>query len=144
MLKMVASELQEHSRKTQQTCQEGFHGRSQAGEGYCEVKRYQVRLTDEAEQDLIDIYRHVASDDSIGAADYLIDELETLCSALSTTPQRGDIPPELDRIAVATCQEVHFKPYRVIYQLIGSEIFAHCVLDGRRDMQSLLERRLLR
>jgi len=32
----------------------------------------------------------------------------------------------------------------VIYQLIGRNVFVHCVLDGRRDMQSLLERRLLR
>ena len=83
------------------------------------MKRYQVRLTDEAEQDLIDIYRYVAryvaSHDSIGAADNLIDELETLCSALSSMPQRGHIPPKLDRVAVTACQEVHFKPYRVIY-----------------------------
>ncbi len=108
------------------------------------MKRYHVRLTDEAEQDLIDIYRYVASHDSVEAADYLLDELDTLCSTLSAMPQRGHIPPELDRVAVSAYLEVHFKPYRVIYQLIGSEIFVHCVLDGRRDMQSLLERRLLR
>jgi toxin ParE1/3/4 len=55
------------------------------------VKRYQVRRTDEAEQDLINIYRYLSSRDSIGATDNLFDELETLCSALSTMPQRGHI-----------------------------------------------------
>ena len=108
------------------------------------MKRYRVRLTDEAEQDLIDIYRYVASHDSIGAADYLLNELETLCSTLSTMPQRGHIAPELDRVAVTAYQEVHCKTYRVIYEVIGREVFVHCVLDGRRDMQSLLERRLFR
>ncbi len=108
------------------------------------MKRYRVRLADEAAQDLIDIYRDVAGHDSVEAADDLLDELETPCTTLSAMPQRGHIPPELDRVAVTTCQEVHFKPYRVIYEVIGSEVFVHCVLDGRRDMQALLERRLLR
>ena len=58
------------------------------------MKRYQVRLTDEAEQDLIDIYRYVSNRDTVGATDNLIDELETLCSALSTTPHSGHIRPE--------------------------------------------------
>ena len=108
------------------------------------MKQYRVRLANEAEQDLIDIYRYVATHDSVEAADYLLDELETLCSKLSSLPQRGHVPPELERVAVTAYREVHFKPYRVVYEIIGREVFVHCVLDGRRDMQSLLERRLLR
>ena len=108
------------------------------------MKRYRVRLTDEAELDLVDIYRHVTDNDSVAAADYLLDELERLCSALSDLPQRGHIPPELDRVAITSYREVHFKPYRVIYEVIGREVIVHSVVDGRRDMQSLLERRLLR
>jgi len=108
------------------------------------VKQYRVRLANEAEQDLVDIYRYVATHDSVESADYLLDELETLCSRLSSSPQRGHVPPELERIAVTVYREVHFKPYRVVYEIIGREVFVHCVLDGRRDMQSLLERRLLR
>jgi len=108
------------------------------------VTQHRVRLTDEAERDLIDIYRYVAANDSVEAANYLLDELETLCSKLSSLPERGHVPPESERVAVTAYREVHFKPYRVVYQLIGREVFVHCILDGRRDMQSLLERRLLR
>jgi len=108
------------------------------------VKQYRVRLADVAVQDLIDIYRYVATYDSVEAADHLLDELESLCSKLSSSPKRGHIPPELERVAVTAYREVHFKPYRVVYEVIGKEVFVHCVLDGRRDMQSLLERRLLR
>lgn len=53
-------------------------------------------------------------------------------------------PPELERIGVTDYREVHFKPYRLIYQIIGKKVFVHCVLDWRRDSQELLERRLLR
>jgi toxin ParE1/3/4 len=75
---------------------------------------------------------------------YLLDELETLCAHLSSLAHRGHVPPELERVAVTAYREVHFKPYRVIYEVVGKVVFVHCVLDGRRDMQSLLERRLLR
>ena len=108
------------------------------------MKRYRVRIVEDAEQDLVDIYRYVATNDSVDNAEYLLDELESLCLRPAELPLRGHIPPELDRIGVKTYREVHFKPYRVIYEVIGQAVLVHCVLDGRRDMQSLLERRLLR
>jgi len=101
-------------------------------------------LATEAQRDLIGIYRYVATHDSVKAVGCLLDELEALCAKLSSLPQRGHAPPELERVAVTAYREVHFKPYRVIYEVVGSEVFVHCILDGRRDMQSLLERRLLR
>lgn len=103
-----------------------------------------MRLAGEAEKDLIDIYRYVAIHDSVKVADYLLDELEILCASLSSLPIRGHVPPELERVAVTAYREVHFKPYRVVYEIINREVFVHCILDGRRDMQALLERRLLR
>jgi len=108
------------------------------------VRRYRVRIIEDAEQDLIEIYTYVATNDSVEKADYLLDRLETLCLSLDEPAARGHVPPELDRIGTSAYREVHFKPYRVIYQIIGRNVYIHCVLDGRRDMQALLERRLLR
>jgi len=108
------------------------------------VKRYRVRLTEDAEQDLIDIYRYIALQDSAENADYVLDQLESRCSRLAELPERGHIPPELDRIGVTNYREVYFKPYRVIYEAIRQDVFIHCILDGRRDIPSLLHRRLIR
>ncbi len=108
------------------------------------MKRYRVRLTEDAEQDLVDIYRYIALHDSMENADYVLDQLESLCSRLTDLPERGHVPPELDRIGVTNYREVNFKPYRVIYEVIRQDVFIHCILDGRRDMPSLLERRLIR
>ncbi len=108
------------------------------------MKRYRVRLAEDAEKDLVDIYYYVATQDSVEKAAYVLDQLEALCSRLSEPPQRGHVPPELDRIAMTNYREAHFEAYRVIYEVIGDEVFIHCVVDGRRDMQSLLERRLVR
>jgi toxin ParE1/3/4 len=108
------------------------------------VKRYRVRIIEDAEHDLIDIYQYVVLNDSPKSAAYLLDELESLCLQLAELPHRGNVPPELNRIGVTGYREVHFKPYRIIYQVTGQDIFIYCVLDGRRDMLTLLERRLLR
>ena len=59
-------------------------------------------------------------------------------------PERGHIPPELERIGVFGFREIHFKPYRIVYEIERKGVFIHCVLDGRRDLQELLESRLLR
>ena len=108
------------------------------------MKRYRVRLTEEAEQDLVDIYRYLATHDSVEKAAYVLDQQESLCCSLAELPLRCHIPPELDRIGVRNYLEVHFKPYRVVYEVVRRDVFIHCVLDGRRDMLSLLERRLVR
>ena len=108
------------------------------------MKRYRVRLAEEAEQDLVDIYRYLATHDSVEKAAYVLDQLESLCCSLAELPLRCHIPPELDRIGVRNYLEVHFKPYRVVYEVVRRDVFIHCVLDGRRDMLSLLERRLVR
>lgn len=107
-------------------------------------KSYRIRIIEEAEQDLIDIYDHVAIHDSVDKATYVLDQLESACLSLTELPFRGHIPPELERIGVTTYREVHFKPYRVIYEVVSQDVYIHCILNGRRDMQSLLERRLLR
>jgi toxin ParE1/3/4 len=108
------------------------------------VKRYRVRIIEDAELDLIDIYHYVALNDSPENAAYVLEQLESVCLRLIELPHRGHIPPELDQIGVTTYREVHFKPYRIIYEIIGQNVFIHSVLDGRRDMVTLLERRLLR
>jgi len=108
------------------------------------LKRYQVRLTGEVEDDLVDIFEYIARKDSIDNAYYVIEQLDTLILSLEQQPERGHYPPELDKCGVKDYREVHFKPYRVIYQIIGNNVIILGCFDGRRDMQSLLERRLLR
>ena len=108
------------------------------------MKRYHVRLTDEVEYDLIDIFEYIARKDSTDNAYYVLEKLDTLILSLDEQPERGRYPPELDKRGVKDYREVHFKPYRVIYEIIGNHVAILDCFDGRRDMQLLLERRLLR
>lgn len=106
--------------------------------------KYSVFLIEEAEQDLQEIYRCVFRNDSPEKADRLLANLEKTTMKLEALPLRGHIPPELERIGVMEYREVFFKPYRIIYQATERTVYVYCVLDGRRDLQDLLQDRLLR
>jgi toxin ParE1/3/4 len=106
--------------------------------------RFAVLLSAAAERDLEDIYRHIAGNDSAANADRVLASIEAACSRLVTFPNRGNVPKELSLLGITEYREVHFKPYRVIYRVMKKAVVIYCVLDGRGDMQSLLQRRLLR
>lgn len=106
--------------------------------------RFTVHLVEDAEKDLLDIYQYIAVNDSVEQADRLLDNLEETVQKLETFPMRGHIPPELEQISVLDFKEIHCKPFRIIYEILKFEVFVHCVLDGRRDLQDLLQKRVLR
>ena len=106
--------------------------------------KYQVLVVAEAEEDMFDIYRYVLRVDGLDRANYVLRRLQESCQSLANMPRRGHSPPELEHVGVRGYREVHFKPYRIIYQIEGRKVFVHCVLDGRRGVQEILERRLLR
>jgi len=108
------------------------------------LKQYQVRISHDAEQDLADLFDYISRKDLPENALYVLDHLEELILSLNQQPERGHYPPELEISGVKNFKEVHFKPYRVIYEIIGLRVIVLACIDGRRDLQALLERRLLR
>ena len=89
------------------------------------MKQYSVFIVAEAEDDIFDIYIHVANYDSVDNADKLFTNLQNTIRGLEQQPQRGHFPPELERIDVYEFREIHYKPYRIIYQITGDEVFVH-------------------
>ncbi|NIS09859.1 MAG: type II toxin-antitoxin system RelE/ParE family toxin [Candidatus Dadabacteria bacterium] len=106
--------------------------------------KYQVHITEDADQDLRGIYRYIARNDSKSKAKKLFGKIEETCLSLSSLPKRGHIPPELEKVAVFDYLEIHFKPYRIIYEISSNKVYIHCILDGRRELNQLLQKRLLR
>lgn len=104
---------------------------------------YKVLLTDDAARDLEELHRYIAEQDSPAAADHVLDRIEKVFQSLAAMPERGHLPKELAALGLREFREVFFKPYRVIYRLIGKQVYVYLIADGRRDMQTLLARRLL-
>ncbi|AUL98930.1 plasmid stabilization protein [Rhodocyclaceae bacterium] len=106
-------------------------------------RKYEVLLTEGAEQDLESIYDYIAEFDSKANADYVLDRLLEVVESLAAFPERGAYPKELAAVGIREYRQTSFKPYRVIYRVMGQKVYIYLIADGRRDMQSLLARRLL-
>jgi len=105
--------------------------------------RYEVILTEDADFDLEEIYDYIAIHDALSKADYVLECLENVIEDLSLFPERGSFPSELLNLGIREYRQTFFKPYRVIYRVIGSIVYVQLIADGRREMVSLLARRLL-
>jgi toxin ParE1/3/4 len=105
--------------------------------------RFKVLLTEDAERDLEDIYAYIAEYDCQRNADYVLNRLVEVTDSLATAPERGLIPRELAALGIQEYRQVFFRPYRVIYRHFDQQVVIYVIADGRRDMQSLLARRLL-
>ena len=105
---------------------------------------FHVQLTDDAARDLEEICDYIDRYDSPVRADYVLEQIQEAFESLSGYPKRGNYPRELLDIGIRDYREILFKPYRIIHRLVGDTVYVLLIADGRRDMQWLLQRRLLR
>lgn len=106
-------------------------------------QRYQVLLTHSAEQDLEEIVDYIARHDSAPSAERVPSHLLEASESLADFPERGSQPRELLRLGIREYRQTFFKPYRMIYRILGDTVYIYLIADGRRNMQALLEHRLL-
>jgi toxin ParE1/3/4 len=102
----------------------------------------EVLLTDDAARDLSDIYEYVSQRHSQEKAQYVLEQIEKQLACIEM-PERGVYPRELHDLGNCDYREVFFKPYRIVYRIAGSLVYIMLIVDGRRDLQMLLQRRLL-
>ena len=106
-------------------------------------RRYEVLITQGAEQDLESIHDYIAEFDSVANANEVLEQLMEVAKGLAQFPERGGYPKELVALGIKEYRQVSFKPYRVIYRVLATQVVIYLIVDGRRDMQSVLARRLL-
>lgn len=105
--------------------------------------KYQVLIAEGAEQDLEAIHDYLSDFDCVANANHVLDALMEVVESLSRFTERGSYPKELVGLGIKEFRQTSFTPYRVIYRVTGSQVIIYLVADGRRDMQSVLARRLL-
>jgi len=102
-----------------------------------------VQLTNDAAGDLSDIYNYISSSDSVEAANRILGKIEASFLSLAEFPERGTYPTELLDLGIREYRELFVYTYRMIYRVMDSDVYILLIADGRRDMQPLLERRLI-
>lgn len=104
----------------------------------------EVVLSPEAASDLYEIFDYILVEDGLDAAEMLVSRLEKSICSLAHLSERGKCPPELQDIGVAMFREIQCPPWRIFYREDSGTIQVLAVLDGRRDIASLLPERMLR
>lgn len=107
------------------------------------MKRYQVRLSRDALNDLQSLHDYLAADKSVALADRLLERLLDVARSLTLNPDRGSCPRELLDLGEDGYRQLVFKPWRVVYSVDNGTVHILLIADGRRDMRSLLAQRLL-
>ncbi len=88
----------------------------------------QYRLSDLAEQDLLETWLSVAADASVETADRLIDAIVQRLDLLTEQPRIGRLRPEFGQDVRSFPVESH-----VIYYRVEDQVLIARVLHGRRD-----------
>ena len=104
---------------------------------------FTVLLTRDAENDLNELFDYIARHDGPQKADHVLDQIEKAFARLSEFPARGAHPRELLALGIREYREIFFKPYRIIYRIMEGNVYVLLIADGRRDMQTLLQQRLI-
>ena len=107
------------------------------------MKGYAVLLTAGAKGDLEQIYDYVFETAGPAAADRLLGRIIEAAEKLATNPDRGFRPRELLELGVHDYRQLVVRPYRLFYRVTDRRVYVTVIAHLRRDMQTLLTRRLL-
>ncbi len=105
--------------------------------------KYDVRITAHAERDLVEIYDYVFGHSSGQRANELLNQIEGAIADLATMPERGAFPKELLDLGIREYREVFVHSLRIVYYISAQTLYIVLITDGRRDLHSLLLRRLI-
>jgi toxin ParE1/3/4 len=103
---------------------------------------YEIIITENAEQDLKEIILYVAQRDIKIALD-IYERLQAKAFSLRTFPEKGRIVPELNDHNIFQYHEVIENPWRIIYKIENNQVLIITVLDGRRNVEDILLKKLM-
>jgi len=106
--------------------------------------KYEVVILKSAEQDLRDLRTYLLR--QFGRDIWLesYEKIKVVIGNLKTFPFSGAVPDALEQINLAQYRQVLSGKNRIIYEVRQNIVYVHIVADSRRDMKTLLTRRLLR
>ena len=103
-----------------------------------------VIILDSAERDLKDLKSYLVKKFSLEVWRDTYGKLKESIRHLQSFPLSGSIPGEIEKFNLPQFRQVVSGLNRIIYEVRQDKIYVHMIVDVRRDMTSLLMRRLLR
>ena len=106
--------------------------------------KYQVVILQSAEQDLKELRTYLIKQFGNQAWQNSYASIKATINKLKSFPLSGSTPDGLEQLNLAQYRQLISGQNRIIYEVRQKIIYVHVVVDTRRDMKTLLTRRLLR
>jgi toxin ParE1/3/4 len=97
-----------------------------------------------AEQDLRELKAYVRKNFGAAAWRTSYEKIKSCIATIGRFPREGSVPEELTGLHLTQYRQVISGVNRIIYEIRGEAIYIHVICDARRDMVSLLTRRMIR
>jgi toxin ParE1/3/4 len=108
-----------------------------------EIKEFSVTVTQTAEDDIDEIILYIAEDEAAMALK-ILDRLQKAINSLKYFPERGRRVPELLDKNIKEYRELIETPWRIIYKVENNDVRVITVIDGRRNVQDILTKKLVK
>lgn len=105
---------------------------------------FQVVFLKSAELDLKELRGYMVKNFGKDAWQASYAKIKDAVNTIGTFPLGGNVPEELERLNLTQYRQVISGMNRIIHEVRQEIIYIHIVCDTRKDMKSLLTRRLLR
>lgn len=103
-----------------------------------------VVVLESAEQDLKELRNYIIRKFSLGTWKNTYSQIKDSIRNLEQFPYLGNVPSELESLNLTQYRQIISGMNRIIYEVRQDTIYIHLIADSRREMQTLLCRRLLR
>lgn len=105
-------------------------------------KEYEIFWTQWAKFDLHDILTYI-SKNSPQAALQLLDKIDENINNIDFLPEKGRKIPELEAYHLGNYREIILSPWRIFYKVDTRIIYIIGIIDGRRNIEDILLKRLM-
>jgi len=102
--------------------------------------RFKVYVTKTAENDIDDIIDFISAESSERISGLIFNKIKKAIISLENFPDRGHEPPEFYKRKLGFV-EIHSDIYRIFYKIFDDCVYIISVLDGRRNVKEILEKR---
>ena len=104
-------------------------------------KKYIVKWTAPARDDVNEIIEYI-SETNIKYAVKILAGIEENVKKLDMYPQRHRIVPELEKYGYLMYREIIVEYWKVIYKIENNYVYIMLVIDGRRNLEDLLLKKM--
>jgi len=106
------------------------------------MKKYDVIISELAERDINEIITYYISM-NMEFAKKLYAKIKAKILELSILPEKGRIPPELEKNGIHDFKEIIEGNYRIIYSIHGKSVHILTVVDSRRNLDEILVNKVI-